>query len=285
MLTDEQRSALSADLAPGGQWHCGEDCLAYFGVTDGAGFSIDLLSDAIVRKDGREAEYAMYVSCFFGMNHSHVPLLIELAFADWHHEHEEVAWVLGGPLGRADGVVDALVHLATWVPDYLDFDEARALGTKSVWSLYKIHTPEARHALTILADDPDPIVSAKARKRLGDWSLEAPISVVQSLVEIWSREHGNIADGVVEFLRTQMPMVTWHSVNRDVLLTIYKREVDSGVPGTVELVQALSGSAEEVVQKSNVIRTGDSGGAFVLFADTPMSRILSVLAFNECDQG
>ena len=63
----------------------------------------------------------------------HLDLLVQLASADWHHKHEDVVSALGQL--RSPAAVEALYHAAWWVPDYLDFDESRALAVKAIWAL------------------------------------------------------------------------------------------------------------------------------------------------------
>jgi hypothetical protein len=65
-----------------------------------------------------------------------------LPIADWHHSHEDVVWHLGEYQG-AD-VISALDHATRWVPDYLDFDENRALARKAIWELGKQPGPLSR---------------------------------------------------------------------------------------------------------------------------------------------
>lgn len=72
--------------------------------------------------------------CFrFGFTDDHLQPLLTLAFADWHQRHEDVASALGKL--RSPASVDALEHLARWIPAYLEFDEARALAVKAIGRL------------------------------------------------------------------------------------------------------------------------------------------------------
>jgi HEAT repeat protein len=108
----------------------------------------------------------------FGFTDGHLQLLLALAFADWHQRHEDVASALGEV--HSPVTVDALVHLAHWVPGYLEFDDARALAVKAIWALGGIRGEAARRALTSLASSPCGIVAENAvaqlrsrRRRLG----------------------------------------------------------------------------------------------------------------------
>jgi len=84
---------------------------------------LDLLRDAVARRDPIDVELSLVVCFKFGFSDDHLSPLLALAFADWHQRHEDVARALGKL--RSPASVDALVHLAEWVPGYLDFDDAR----------------------------------------------------------------------------------------------------------------------------------------------------------------
>ncbi|WP_073814917.1 hypothetical protein [Streptomyces sp. CB02261] len=45
-----------------------------------------------------------------------------------------------------------------WIPEYLDFDENRALAVKAIWALGAIPGTEAREALEDLRDDENEII-------------------------------------------------------------------------------------------------------------------------------
>lgn len=107
------------------------------------------------------------VSCrVFSLRFSpqHFDLLIELAFAEWHERHEDVASALAR--FQSPAAVDALVHLAVWVPQYLDFDDARALAVKAIWGLGAIPDLSAKRGLEHLATAENGIVAQAAMQQL-----------------------------------------------------------------------------------------------------------------------
>ncbi len=67
---------------------------------------------------------------------------------------------------RAPAAVDALYHAAWWVPDYLDFDESRALAVKAIWALGGTPGDEAEQALKQLVSAEDEIVREVGRAQL-----------------------------------------------------------------------------------------------------------------------
>lgn len=149
-----------------GRGHQGspEDILRHFRTTDGRALGFRLLCDAVDGQDGLDVETALIVCATFGFTMDHLDLLVQLASADWHHRHEDVVSALGGL--RVSGVVDALYHAAWWIPDYLDFDESRALAVKAIWALGGTPGTEAEQALKQLLSAEGEIVREAARAQL-----------------------------------------------------------------------------------------------------------------------
>jgi PBS lyase HEAT-like repeat len=154
-VTPEERSlVMELVVAPGHHEPLPlSEFLQRFGTNDGEALGLQLLRDAVGRHDPVDVEFALVVCFRFGFTAGHLAPLISLAFADWHKSHEDVASALqliGSPVS-----VDALVHLAQWVPDYLDYDDSRALAAKAIWALGAISDPAAREALELLARSED----------------------------------------------------------------------------------------------------------------------------------
>lgn len=165
-MTPEQRD-LVLDLCkvPGGPEPLSEgEFLQRFGAQDGVALGLDMLADARDRRDPIDVEMAMIVGDRFGFSGAHLGLLVELAYADWHEKHEDVAAAL--QMLRAPQSVDALEHLAEWIPAYLEWDENRALATKALWALGAVANDSAKRALENLARSSDPIVARGARDQL-----------------------------------------------------------------------------------------------------------------------
>jgi hypothetical protein len=162
----EQERALVLSLAGAKGRLTPAEFLREFGTTDGTELGLHLLGDACDRRDQVDVELALVVAFKFGFSDAFLPLLLDLAFADWHKSHENVAWELGEL--KSPYSVDALLHLAQWVPDYLDWDDNRALGVKAVWSLRKIGTKDARRALETLTHSDSAVIARNAIARLRD---------------------------------------------------------------------------------------------------------------------
>lgn len=164
-MTPEQRSLVMAlVVVPGRTTLSPDEFLQRFGATDGVALGFDLLCDATERHDPLDVELALVVCFKFGFSDDSLEPLITLAFADWHQRHEDVAMALGKL--RSPSVTAALVHLAEWVPGYLEFDEARALAVKAIWGLGSIGGEEARQALESLSQSESKVVAENALAQL-----------------------------------------------------------------------------------------------------------------------
>jgi HEAT repeat protein len=152
----------------GGERMSRSDFLEAMGADDGVVLGLSMMEDAIARRDKDDASSTLSVCNAFGYGIAHLPLFHQLATADWHVSHEDVAWALD-QIG-SDESVPFLSHLAEWVPQYLRWDDARALSTKAVWGLGKMGSAASRAALFELAQSDDPHVVQAARfqiERLG----------------------------------------------------------------------------------------------------------------------
>ncbi|MFN8074862.1 MAG: hypothetical protein U0Q15_05495 [Kineosporiaceae bacterium] len=107
---------------------------------------------------------ALIVAAVYGVSQNHLGPLLELAAAEWHHVHEDVVTELGKL--KNPSAIEVLGHLAQWVPDYLTFDESRALAVKAVRALGGIPGDGADRALASLLDSGSEIVRLQARRQL-----------------------------------------------------------------------------------------------------------------------
>jgi HEAT repeat protein len=163
-MSPEERSLVrSLYVLPGRQPTSNEQFLREFGAEDGVALGLGLLRDATKREDPVDVELALVVCFTFGFSDDHLQPLSALAFADWHQRHEDVASALGKL--RSPASVDALAHLAQWVPAYLEFDDARALAVKAIWALGGIGG-DAHQVLTSLASSSRSTVSEAAVAQL-----------------------------------------------------------------------------------------------------------------------
>lgn len=165
MTPDERDLVFSLVISPGqGRLLEPAEFLERFGSTDGQGLGLELLRDAVERHDRVDVELALIVCGVFGITSDHLGLLLQLASADWHRRHEDVATYLGEL--RRPNTVGALYSLTQWVPEYLDFDESRALARKAVHALGAIPGEEAEQALKRLAGDDSEIIRERAVRQL-----------------------------------------------------------------------------------------------------------------------
>lgn len=162
MTPEERRLAMSLVVVPGrGPEMSPDEFLRRFGADDGREPGLALLRDAIDRRDGLDVEMALIVCATLGFKADHLPLLVQLIPADWHHKHEDVVTALGGL--RALEAIDALYEAAQWVPEYLDYDESRALAKKAIRALSRIPGPAAERAMARLSESDSEIVREYAQ--------------------------------------------------------------------------------------------------------------------------
>lgn len=144
---------------------CPQEFLRQFrNADDGVVLTGQLLEEALASRRGDDAEMALLVGFSFGFAPEHLPALIALEPADWHHRHENVVLALDAL--RSPAAVAALHHATQWIPDYLDFDFNRALAVKAIWALGKIDGEEAAAALVQIAKGPNPILAGCAAKQI-----------------------------------------------------------------------------------------------------------------------
>jgi hypothetical protein len=162
---EQRHGRAPSQVVPGrGRRGSPEDVLRHFGATDGRALGLRLLRDAVERQDGLDVEMALVLGAKFGFTVDHLDLLVQLASTGWHHKHEDVVSALGQL--RSPAAVPALYHAAWWVPDYLDFDESRALAVKAIWALGGTPGPEAEQALKQLLSAEGEVVHEAARAQL-----------------------------------------------------------------------------------------------------------------------
>lgn len=165
MTPEDLALVISAVIVPGQKAEVTrEDILRHFGTTDGRKLGLRLLREAADEKATADLEAALIVCNLFGFGMEHLPLLIDLAPANWHQQHENIAFMLSQL--KHPSAIAVLHHMATWVPDYLDWDENRALAVKAIWGLGKTPGTEAEQALLSLLEDEDEIVREEAEAQL-----------------------------------------------------------------------------------------------------------------------
>lgn len=164
MSPGERSLVLAFAIIPGREPITSDEFLRRFGTADGVALGLDLLRDAVDRRDPVDVELALGVCFKFGFTEDHLRPLLALVSTDWHQRHEDVASALGELHSPAS--VDALVHLARWVPGYLEFDDARALAVKAIWALGGIGGEAAHRALTSLTGSSSDIVAENAVAQL-----------------------------------------------------------------------------------------------------------------------
>jgi hypothetical protein len=165
MTSEERGLILSLVVVPGrGRAGSPEDVLRHFGVTDGRALGLGLLRGAVERQDELDIELALIVCFTFGFTMDHLDLLVHLSSVDWHSKHEDVVTALG-KLQTPDAV-EALYQATRWIPEYLGFDETRALAMKAIRALGRLPGREAEQALERVLHSDSEMLQARARVEL-----------------------------------------------------------------------------------------------------------------------
>jgi hypothetical protein len=133
-------------------------------VDNASDVSIEVLRNGFLQKDAAAVEFGLFIGHRFGIKAQHLDILLELANADWHQQHEDV--VSGLDLLRCPLSIDVLYQLALAKFDYLDFDEAFALGVKAIWALGNIGTTHAAARLTAILSCGNSVLVENAANQL-----------------------------------------------------------------------------------------------------------------------
>ncbi|WP_327114022.1 HEAT repeat domain-containing protein [Nocardia sp. NBC_01730] len=166
MTPEDEKVILGLVYNPSSQTRVGsaDEVLRHFGTSDGCELGLTLLKEAAEDRDADGVELALIVSSEFGITTDYLDILVRLSSAEWHYMHEAVVSRLGQL--RTSAAVDALYRATTWIPDYLDYDENRALATKAIWALGDTPGPEAEAALVRLRDSDSQIVRQGAEAQI-----------------------------------------------------------------------------------------------------------------------
>jgi len=126
--------------------------------------ALSLLEEAYRTENAEDLQCALTIGAAFGFGPEHTDVLCRLLEADWHFSHEDVVSALDEL--RNPAAVRALFHATQWIPEYLNFDESRALADKAIWALGKITGSDVDRKLEALTLSDDPILREKAADQL-----------------------------------------------------------------------------------------------------------------------
>jgi hypothetical protein len=126
--------------------------------------ALSMLRQALRERDAVGVEFGLYLGHRFGISQDFLDVLLSLSNEPWHQQHENV---IDGLAKLADPAsVDVLYQTALARHPYLEYDEAFALGTKSIHALGAIRTPEAIARLGDLLHSGNEILESKAESQL-----------------------------------------------------------------------------------------------------------------------
>lgn len=139
-----------------------------------------ILTRALAEKDPDAADSGMFLLFRFGYGgQDFLSIFNALALEPWHREHEDIVFELG--MIKDPSSVPVLAQTAVAKHKYLENDDAFALGSKSIYALRNIGTPEAVEVLADLARSPNEILRKTAIGRLKDLATKNPSESIRSL--------------------------------------------------------------------------------------------------------
>jgi len=128
-------------------------------------FARSYIENAIETRDADDLERGLILGFWFGFAHEAASPLRAVIKDTWHHSHEDVVWALDHELRDSDNV-EALYQATQIVPQYLEFDDARALAVKAIWALGNLGTVSAQSKLIELAGSTNEVIRSNAVQQL-----------------------------------------------------------------------------------------------------------------------
>jgi hypothetical protein len=169
-MTPEQRELAAGliVLPPKGQRRVSKEQFAqgFPGALVDNKLSLKILSQAFDEKSAEDLRYAIIIGGAFGFSSEHKDVLSRLSSADWHVSHEDIVMALVRGNFQDDATADALYAATQFVPEYLKFDDCRALAVNAIWGLGKISGKYSEGKLALLANSPDPVLRQAAEYQL-----------------------------------------------------------------------------------------------------------------------
>jgi hypothetical protein len=126
--------------------------------------SMPMLEAAYTARDPVDVELGIGIGSAFGFTQAYKDILCRLWEADWHHSHEDVISALNKL--KDPTLVDLFYAATVRVPEYLGFDENRALAIKAIWALGNIGNEQARSKLEAASRSDVPRIRASAIEQL-----------------------------------------------------------------------------------------------------------------------
>ncbi|SRR6266446_3086090 len=128
--------------------------------------ALPLLEQAVSDRSAKDLQAALLIGFKFGFGFEHNHLLCCLIDANWHFKHEDVVLALEEIKRNDSETVSALFRATQIIPDYLAYDETRALAVKALYALGSIDDPEADEALMRVAQSDNELLRAEAASQI-----------------------------------------------------------------------------------------------------------------------
>ncbi|RYG33448.1 hypothetical protein EON81_18115 [bacterium] len=254
---------------------------AYETTLDGQELTRQLMQEAVSAQDGEGVEYAMVVGFTFGFDERHLEPLLALSDAPWHNMHENAVSALGDL--KTPRAVDALYRATQWVPEYLEFDEARALAVKAIWALGAIEDPRVDGMLESLTVEPESILGVNAAYQIqrraltatghSSASTKSDFLSSERTFEIWEYEAGRSQLLLRSPKAPASDTAPEEATNIDVLFIGVEYVA---LPRTLSGIEWVDATPEELASLSAILgRPVEGDNAFVLRSGTGRFSIVA----------
>ncbi|HKP96265.1 MAG TPA: hypothetical protein VJ385_10945 [Fibrobacteria bacterium] len=131
---------------------------------------LGMLQRGLAEKDADAVDLGLMLMHRYGVSKDYLEVLHALALEPWHTSHENV--VSGLAKIKDPSSVDVLARTAVAHHAYKEWDKAFALGTKSIYGLWEIQTPEAVAKLGELIGNKNRVLKSTAKELLQDIAKE-----------------------------------------------------------------------------------------------------------------
>lgn len=140
-----------------------------------------LFAQGIQEKNPELIGSASILMYTYGIDGIYLEHLNALANETWHRNHEDIVFALGKI--KDPSSVEPLSKSALVQHPYLENDDAYALGSKCIYALKNIQTPEAIHVLGDLARNENEILRTTAIGRLEDIAKKGESEAARTLAQ------------------------------------------------------------------------------------------------------
>ena len=137
---------------------------------DGRRHTLILIRDAVQEQDGDGLYAAFLFGYQFGFPEETRDLIRDVLLEEWHHQHEDFVQIVGEARDPSD--VELFYQVSSLHLPYLAYNDSGALGSKAIYELRNIGTPEAKaRVLERQEVEKRPLVVHAINSNLESWNV------------------------------------------------------------------------------------------------------------------